>query len=172
MTHHRPRTDHDALAASLRTWALAFVGWLAEAIGAHTLTRSMRRWVHAKLALAEKGAAALLSLAALRLLPDPPAICPRRAARPLAAPRGFARRRICTHDLRSVLRFLFPRERDLLRRAARLARVLRTLGAATRKVARRVARLLPTTRLCAVRPPPAPCAPCAAADPPLAPDTS
>jgi hypothetical protein len=173
MSQPSPNHDHTALAASLRTWALAFVTWLTEALGAHALTRSMRRWAHAQLTHAEKGAAALIVFAAMRLLPSPPEALNRRGGkRPLSGPRGFAR--VCIHhrDMRGVLRKLFPRERCLLRRSARLARALKALGACARRIARRIRRILPASRLAAVRPPAAPCMPCADPCPTLAPDTS
>lgn len=173
MTHACPtRPDHDALAASLRSWALAFVAWLAEAVGALSLTRSMRKWAHAQLAQAEKGAAALIVFAAIRLLPAPPDIGRRGGVRPPAALPGFARVVINRHDMRGVHRALFPRERDLVRRSVRLADAIRSLGACARRIARRISRILPATRLCAVRPPPARLAGCAPDRAPCAPDSS
>jgi hypothetical protein len=168
-----PTRDHDALTASLRTWVIAFVAWLAEALGAHTLTRSMRGWVHVQLRAAEKGVAALIVFAAMRLLPTPPmALHQRRGARPLAGPRGFARVRIHTNDMRGVLRALFPRQRDIVRRSVRLMRVLQAARGWAQRMARRIRRILPGTRLTAIRPPAAPVAPVVDACAPAAPDSS
>lgn len=171
MTHERQRPDHDALAASLRTWALGFVAWVLEALGAHALTRSMRGWLCLQLNRAEKGAAALIAVFAIRLLPAPP-VRRRGGARPLAAPNGFARVHIHRHDMRGVMRRLFPRERDLARRCARLLRALNAMKACARMLAPRIERILPATRLALVRPPALRFQSCDFAREPAAPDTS
>lgn len=168
MTHARPRPDHDALAASLRTWALGFAGWLLDALDAHAVTRSMRRWVHLRLAHVEKGVAGLIALAALRLLPAPLALARYQGKRPLAAPQGFVRIRIHRRAMRGLLRALFPRQRDLARRCARLLSVLQKMDAYARMIARR----LPVTRLALVRPPVMRLCACAVTSAPTAPDTS
>lgn len=145
--------------------------WIAEAVMAHALARSMRGWVRRQLALAERSAAGLAVLAAVRLLPASPEN-PRRNARPPSAPCGFAHVPIDRKDMRGILRTLFPRERDLVARAKRLVCTLRSLGSHARRMARRIERILPAMRLSAVRPPDMGSAPRAPELAPCTPDTS
>ena len=149
---HSPAPDPNALAAVLRLWALALVVWLAELLGEGPLGDALRRWCMRQLDRAEHGARAIAVLAALALLPPPPPLLWRAVARPASAPPGFAHVGVRGDDMRRVTRHLFPRERNVLARARRLDAFLDALDAHARRLARRIARIVPAGRLVAIAP--------------------
>ena len=165
-----------SLAASLGLWVAELVVWLAAVLGDGPLGAPLRRWTMAMLHRAEQAAKGLVVLAALPLLPAPFAL-PRHAARPPNAPRGFVRQGVRGNDMRRITRHLFPRalfqhQRDLTARAQRLAAFLAALPAHARRLARRIARLMPANGFVAVAPPAARCVSRAAATAASAWDTS
>lgn len=169
--HPSPRSRHSR--PTLRLWVVELVVWLAEALGDGPLGAALKRWTMAQLGRAERGAGAIAVLAAMALLPaPPPALGPRRHRRPASAPRGFARAAVRGNDMRRMTSHLFPRERDVLVRARRLGGFLDALDLRARRLARRIVRVLPATRLVAIAPPAARCLACAAPRAPQACDTS
>lgn len=164
MNNDRTPPDPFALATHLRLWAIEFVVWLADVLGEGAVTRSLLRWAHAELKSAERGAAGLVVLAALKLLPEPVNLPGRTSSRPLNAPRGFARVHVRGNDMRRVTRHLFIRERDVFLRARRLGAFLHSLAERAQRLIRRIVRIMPLTRLAIVAVPADPCAVALAAD--------
>ena len=167
---HRP-PDIPALAALLRSWAVELCVWLAALLGDGALSRALRRWSQGELDRAEQGAVGLVVLAALKTLPPPPP-CGRGAARPLHAPTGFAWAPVRGNDMRRMKRRLFPRERDVRVRAARLCALLDAFEDAVRRLARHILRIRPGMRLTLIARLESTIGPCADAPAPIAADTS
>lgn len=150
MTHAPPtRSDPAAAAARLGQWAGALVVWLVETLAVGALRRWARRWALMALARAERGARGIVVLAAMRLLPAPPPPIGRRM-HSHRSPRGFARVAVRGNDMRRITRRLFPRERDLRRRAERLVAMLSALAVHAARLARRIRRIMPATRIALV----------------------
>lgn len=175
MTHAHTRptpSDLVALAARVQLWVATLVVWLVRALGDGPMAAPARCWAHGALAFAERGVGAIIVLLALRRLGAPPPAPASRGRRPRRAPRGFAWADARGGDMRHVTRPLFRRERDLLRRARRLAAIVDAIDALARCLARRIARVPPTMRLVALAPPACRVAPCVTALQPGTDDTS
>ncbi len=172
MTH---ATDPIVLADTLRHWALRFLAALLELLAFGPFQQSLRRWAAMQLTRAERGVMGLVLLVALRKAPTmPPPL--KRAARPLAGPRGFHCRPTRETRVAQMVRGLFPRgllgERNLIVRARRLAATLADLNAATGPVLRRLLRTPLLAVIVAVAPPAAALSPHARDETGLAHDTS
>ena len=150
MTHAPHTRDPQTLAAQLALWVAEFVVWLAETLAEGPLRRWFKRWAMATLARAERGAKGIVVLAAMKRLSAPCTLPIRRAVHPAHAPRGFACAAVRGNDMRRMTRHFFPRERDLARRARRRGDVLDALAGHAKRLARRIARIMPATRIAVV----------------------
>ena len=137
----------DAFAASALDW----LGWLMSVmlrLGPARRSRRLKRAVE----MLERGVEAIIFLKAVLHIGLP--VGQRRAARPLDAPRGFARTRFARRR-----RLLFKHAHICDRRAGLYARVLRAIAALTRparyiaRFAARLARGLCATTLTPIAPP-------------------
>lgn len=154
---HATHIDPHAIAARLRLLVLGLMVEMIDMLADGPLTRALRAWARVRLQRAERGAMALFVLAALRMAPYlPPAL--RRTHRPFAAPSGFRCRATPDPRIAQMARGFFPRERDLVARAWRLADVLSDIDRAARLVLRRMLRSHAWTQLVAIAPPAAACA--------------
>lgn len=152
MTSERLPLDPIGLAARLQLWVAELLVWLVEVLGDGPLGKPLRRWTRKQVSILELGAAGLLVLSALKVLPQPTEATKRRSSRPFSAPCGFKRVPVRGDDMRRLRRHLFPRERDLLRRLHRLNDMLGAFQPRAQRLSRRIARIMPLTRLVAIAP--------------------